>query len=166
MLTSSITIIWTLSTLAMPFFIKSKILPGVAITTWTAEKNMLLLQFYSLWFSRFYVITEHYPSHPGAWYRLEGWSHLWLPWLWCRPGACWSEYWSDWPEELVHEWEPSQWLQANRKIAEWKKRRNKKRVKCFGRKSDTLDMILFHVNSLQQGDQVCATLSCPIFGTS
>ncbi len=31
---------------------------------------------------------------------------------------------------------------------------------------DTLDMILFYVNSLQKGDQVCTTLSGPVFGTS
>lgn len=35
MFTSSITIIWTLSTFATPFFIKSRILPGVAMTTCT-----------------------------------------------------------------------------------------------------------------------------------
>lgn len=34
-LTSSITIICVISTFATPFFIKSRILPGVAITTWT-----------------------------------------------------------------------------------------------------------------------------------
>ena len=38
-LTSSITIIWTLSTFATPFFIKSRILPGVAMTTCTDVEN-------------------------------------------------------------------------------------------------------------------------------
>lgn len=37
--TSSITIIWTLSTFATPFLIKSSILPGVAMTTCTDLRN-------------------------------------------------------------------------------------------------------------------------------
>lgn len=39
--TSSITIIWTLSALATPFFIRSSSLPGVAITTCTKEKQKI-----------------------------------------------------------------------------------------------------------------------------
>lgn len=49
--TSSITIIWTLSTLATPFFIKSRILPGVAMTTCTdkeAERSTFRLKIQSV----------------------------------------------------------------------------------------------------------------------
>lgn len=92
-----------------------------AQNAFTAEDDHTVISLQ--WLGTFYVITEHYPSHPGAWYHLEGWSPLWLPWLWHHPGACWSEYWSDWPAELVHEWEPSRWLQANKKIAQLKKKK-------------------------------------------
>lgn len=53
MVTSSITIIWTRSTFATPFFIKSRMRPGVAMTTCTASRNtikslFILLNFFFL----------------------------------------------------------------------------------------------------------------------
>lgn len=115
MFTSSITIIWTLSTFATPFLIKSSILPGVAMTTCTDLGKKIKIISVSLagswqnpnlsgcvnlgavetticWFTTTALLNYSVPhrSHPDAWCHLAGSCLLWWPWPSLLPGACWA----------------------------------------------------------------------------
>lgn len=103
--TSSITMIWTLSTFATPFLIRSRIRPGVAMTTCTEGRN------------REHECTQwkeegdssahrSYQSHPDAWCRLAGWCPRWWPWPWLLPGVWLSGWRSGWLAGPAHVWEP------------------------------------------------------------
>lgn len=142
--TSSITIMWTLSALATPFFIRSSSLPGVAITTCTKRQhkntrgdleqpehlNMFIslnifrkcrqaflnfIEAFNTPFSNCWVIcTGSHLSHLGAWCHLLDWFHQWWPWPLLPPCACSCWYRFGLPAEPILELAPLLWLGSER----------------------------------------------------